>query len=236
MAKLKTGITGFDKLVCGIESASGILLYGPSGTGKAIFAMQFLWHGLQNGTTGSFDVMDKPFPRLRWYFKGFGWDIGPYGAQKKFLGVQAFSHLLDYSLEPRVIYFSLADFEEMQRIDKLLSAHKVTRFAAGDSSEHMFSLYDLIENQTIENWTVNSSYYDNIANIDICAAASSVDYMVTRARESAFKMAKNIIFFRLNETKEPFQMEMRIVKMEGVAHPLDWIPFEIAQTGIEFLD
>ena len=195
MTKLKTGIISFDKLVGGIESGSRTLLYGPSGTGKTIFAMQFLWEGLQNGETVSFDVMDKPFPRLRWYFNSFGWNIEPYEAQKKFIGIQAFPHFHEYPPDPRVIYFSLANFDEMKRIDKLLSAHKVTRFAAGDFSEHMFSLYDLIENQTVENWTVNWSYYDNLANIDICTAASSVDYAVTRARELAFKSANNIIFF-----------------------------------------
>ena len=236
MTKLQTGIKGFDKLVGGIESGSRTLLYGPSGTGKTIFAMQFLWQGLQNGETVSFDVMDKPFPRLRWYFKSFGWDIEPYEDQKKFIGIQAFPHFHDYPTDPRVIYFSLADFEEMKRIDKYLSDYKVTRFAAGDFSEHMFSLYDLIENQTVENWTVNWSYYDNMANIDICAAASSADYPVTRARELAFKTANNIVFFRINEAKEPIRREMRIVKMEGESHPLEWLPFQITKNGIEFLD
>ena len=75
MVKLKTGIKGFDSLVGGIESGSRTILYGPLDTGKTVFAMQFLWQGLQEGETVSFDVFDKPFPRLRWYFKTLGWDI-----------------------------------------------------------------------------------------------------------------------------------------------------------------
>ncbi|MFQ5821708.1 MAG: RAD55 family ATPase [Candidatus Heimdallarchaeota archaeon] len=236
MTKLKTGIKGFDAIVGGIESGSRTILYGPNGTGKTVFAMQFLWQGLQNGETVSFDVMDKPFPRLRWYFKSFGWDIEPYEEQKKFIGIQAFQHFHDYPSDPRVIYFSLDDFEEMKRIDKILSEHKVTRFAAGDFSEHLFGLYNLIENQTVENWTVNWSYYDNIANLDICTAASSADFNVIRARELAFKTANNLPIFRINEKTGKIRRELRIVKMEGEYHPLDWIPFEITKEGILFLD
>ena len=72
MAKLKTGIKGLDELIGGgIEQGSRNILYGPPGNGKTVFAMQFLWQGLQEGETVAFDVMDKPFPRLRVYFKSF---------------------------------------------------------------------------------------------------------------------------------------------------------------------
>ena len=74
MVKLKTGIKELDLLIGGIESGSRNILYGPPGTGKTVFAMQFLWQGLQNGETVAFDVMDKPFPRLMAYFKSFNHD------------------------------------------------------------------------------------------------------------------------------------------------------------------
>ena len=66
MAKLKTGIKGLDELIGGgIESGSRNILYGSPGTGKTVFAMQFLWQGLQEGETVSFDVMNKPFVDYR---------------------------------------------------------------------------------------------------------------------------------------------------------------------------
>ncbi len=79
MAILETGIRELDRLIGGgIQRGSRNILYGPPGTGKTVFAMQFLWQGLQNGEAVAFDVMDKPFPRLRSYFKSFGWDIESY--------------------------------------------------------------------------------------------------------------------------------------------------------------
>lgn len=232
--KLKTGIKGFDKLVGGIESGSRTILYGPPGTGKTVFAMQFLWEGLKNGESVAFDVMDKPFPRLRWYFKTFGWDIKPYEKEKKFISIQAFPHFEPYPKDPLVIYFSLDDFKEMQRIDKLISDHKVTRFAAGDFSEQLFALYELKYMLPVEHWTINWCYFDNIANIDIMTAGTQRDLAVQRATDLDFNTANNIIFFRLNE--KTFQREMRIVKMEGVQHPLEWLPFKITKKGIEMLE
>lgn len=230
MVKLKTGIKGFDDLVGGIESGSRTILYGPVGSGKTVFAMQFLWQGLQEGETVSFDVMDKPFPRLRWYFKTFGWDIAPYEQKKKFISIQAFPHFEPYPKDPRVIYFSLDDFEEMKRIDKLLSDGGVTRFAAGDFHEQFFSLYELKYMLPVENWTINWCYFDNIVNLDIMTAAAQKGMATQRAVDLDFGTANNIIFFRTNE--ETSQREMRIVKMEGHSHPLEWLPFKITEKGI----
>ncbi len=233
MAKLKTGVKKLDRLIGGIESGSRTILYGSPGTGKTVFAMQFLWQGLLEGETVSFDVFDKPFPRLRWYFKSFGWDIEPFEAKKKFISIQAFPHFEPYPKDPHVIYFSIDNFEEMKRIDKLLSDSHVTRFAAGDNSEHIFALYDLKYMLPVENWTVNWSHFDNIANIDIMTSATTKDPVLKRALDLDFNTANNIIFFRFN--KKTQQREMRIAKMEGCSHPLEWLPFKITKTGIAML-
>jgi len=233
MVKLKTGIKGFDQLVGGIESGSRTILYGPLGTGKTVFAMQFLWQGLLKGEAVSYDVMDKPFPRLRAYFKSFGWDIEPFEVKKKFISIQAFPHFEPYPKDPNVIYFSLEDFEEMKRIDKLISDHHATRFAAGDFSEQLFGFYELKYMLPVEHWTINWSHYDNIANIDIMTAATQKDQAIQRSTDLDFNTAHNLIFFRFNE--ETLQREMRIVKMEGTSHPLEGLPFRITNKGIEML-
>jgi len=72
MAKLETGIKGFDELIGGgIESGSRNTLSRPPKTRRTVFAMQFLWQGLQKEEAVFFDGMNKPFPRLRAYFKSF---------------------------------------------------------------------------------------------------------------------------------------------------------------------
>ncbi len=232
--RLKTGIEGLDRLIDGgIESGSRNILYGPLGTGKTVFAMQFLWQGLREGETVAFDVMDKPFSRLISYFKSFRWDIEPYIEKGKFIAIQAFPHFEPYPKDQRIIYFNLDDLKEMKRIDGLISERKVTRFAAGDFSEQLFSLYDLKYMETVENWTINWCHYDNIVNIDIMTAAAQKDSATQRATDLDLNKAHNIFIFRFNEEKSC--RELRIVKMEACAHALEWLPFEITNRGIEML-
>ena len=234
MKRLATGIDRLDDLIDGgIEAGSRNILYGPVGTGKTVFAMQFLWQGLQNGETVAFDVMDKPFPRQMSYFKSFGWDIEPYMERDKFIAIQAFPHFEPYPKAPRVIYFSLDDFEEMKRIDHLISEKGVTRFAAGDFSEQLFSLYDLKYMEPVEDWTINWSHFDNIVNVDIMTSASMKDIATQRATDLDLNKAHNIFFFRFNE--DTYRRELRIVKMEGCDHPLEWLPFRITDHGCELL-
>lgn len=231
--KLKTGIKQLDEWTGGIEAGSRNILYGSPGTGKTVFAMQFLWQGLQQGENVAYDVTDKPFTRLIMYFKSFGWDVEPYLEEGKFIAIQAFPHFEPYPKDSRVIYFDLENFEEMKRIDKIISNKHVTRFAAGDFSEHLFTLHDLNHMDQVENWTINWSHYDNIANIDIMTTATEKDLSTQRATDIDLNKAHNIFFFRFNENK--LQRELRIVKMEGCEHPLNWIPFRITSKGIELI-
>lgn len=235
MAKLRTGIDKLDLLIDGgIESGSRNILYGPPGTGKTVFAMQFLWEGLQEGESVAFDVMDKPFPRLRDYFASFGWNIKPYEKTGKFVAIQAFPHFEPYPKDPNVLYFSLDDFEEMKQIDSLLSEKGVTRFAAGDFSEQLFSLYDLKYMDPVEDWTINWCHFDNIVNIDIMTAATQKGPETQCATDLDLNKAHNIFYFRFNEERR--QRELRIVKMEGSDHPLGWLPFKITKKGFEMLE
>ena len=111
-----------------------------------------------------------------------------------------------------------------------ISEKHVTRFAAGDFSEQMFSLYELKYMQPVKDWTINWCHFDNI---DVMTAATQRDVATQRAADLDLNKAYNIFHFRFNE--ERCQRELRIVKMEGCAHLLDWIPFKITNKGIELL-
>jgi len=56
---------------------------------------------------------------------------------------------------------------------------------------------------------------------------------VVEVADLDLNVANNIILFRLNG--ESWQREMRIVKMEGTGHPLEWMTFKITSEGIELL-
>lgn len=231
----KTGISELDNLIGGIPRGSRNLIYGPPGSGKTVFAMQFLWTGLQQGETVSFDVFDRPWTLMREYFQSFNWDISKFEQNKKFIPIQAFPHPKEYPKDPYVKYFSLADFNTMQEIDLELSKAGVTRFVAGDNFEHVFTTLNEEQWMLIEHWTINWCYYDRITNFDIMTEAKEKDLITNRLIDFTFSLAHNIFRFRTIEVNGKFRRELRIEKMEGVSHPLDWIPFEISSQGIKLL-
>lgn len=228
-----TGIEGLDEIIGGIPRGSRSLLLGPPGSGKRVFAMSFLWSGLQAGETVAWDVYDRPWTQMRRYFQSFGWDITSYEKDSRFIPIQAFPHHGEYERDPYVRYFALVDFEEMKRIDLELSKAGVTRFVFGDSYEHIF--HELPEKNwhEIEQWTVNWCHHSRMTNFDIVHESRERDAFVNRLIDFTLMLANNIIRFRVREVNLRLQREFRIEKMECVSHPIDWIPFQITKKGIE---
>jgi KaiC/GvpD/RAD55 family RecA-like ATPase len=61
--------------------------------------------------------------------------------------------------------------------------------------------------------------------------ATERNMKIIEATELDLHVANNIIEFRLN--KETWTREIRIIKMEGNSHPLEWLPFKITAEGIQ---
>lgn len=75
--KAKTGIAGFDeKTGGGLPESRTTLLVGGPGSGKTIFALQFLMHGVEHeGQPGIFVAFEEAPARIMTNFESFGWDI-----------------------------------------------------------------------------------------------------------------------------------------------------------------
>jgi KaiC/GvpD/RAD55 family RecA-like ATPase len=237
MVKLEMGIKGFDELISdGIESSSRNNIRGPLGTGRTVFAMQFLWQGLQVESI-TYDVMDNPFPRLRADFNFFGWNIKPYEKTGRFIAIQAFPHFNPYPKDPKEMYYSLEDLYKIKRIDKPLLDKNLNLFVIGGFSEQILSSKDLEHMETVEDWSISCCHFYNIVNarahFDVMKTATQKEIATTRAIDLDKNKAHNILFSRSNE--ETHVRELRITKMEGSENLLDWIPFEITSKGIELL-
>jgi circadian clock protein KaiC len=77
-AKAPTGIVGFDEITDGgLPQGRATLLVGGPGSGKTIFAMQFLVHGAQKcKEPGIFVAFEESPKRLMANVEGFDWKIG----------------------------------------------------------------------------------------------------------------------------------------------------------------
>jgi circadian clock protein KaiC len=231
-----TGIAKLDHWIGGIPPGGRNLVYGPPACGKTVFAMQFLWAGLQAGETVSFDVMDRPWTHMRNYFRTFEWDIRPYETSGRLIPIQAFPHFKEYRPDPLVRYFALSDFDAMQQIDLELSQKGVTRFVAGDVSEQGLATMAESQRTLMEHWTINWCHYSSMTNMDVVTESQYRDAAANRFTDHAFYLAHNVFRFRTREVNGLYRRELRIEKMEGVVHPLDWLPFVITPHGIELTE
>jgi len=137
LEKVATGIVGFDEIAHGgIPKGRTSLLAGTSGSGKTIFAMQFLVGGVKNQEPAVFVTFEETPADIIRNMKGFGWDLQQMIDQKKFLFVDA-SPSEDESIE--VGQFDLGAFlaRILHAIDKI-GAKRV----ALDSVSALFPRYN----------------------------------------------------------------------------------------------
>jgi non-specific serine/threonine protein kinase len=74
--KIRTGISGLDEILQGgFPSNSIIAVFGPPGSGKSIFCMQFVDQGLKSGDSCIFLTTDRSPEEIKDIAKDFGWDL-----------------------------------------------------------------------------------------------------------------------------------------------------------------
>jgi len=83
--RIKTGISGFDKLLSGgFVKNSVSLLLGTPGTGKTIFSLAFLYNGVTKfNETGVYVTFEQPAQELEEQAMQFGWNLKKLQKKKK---------------------------------------------------------------------------------------------------------------------------------------------------------
>lgn len=89
--KALTGIQGFDQLLGGgLPQGRTILVVGGPGTGKTIFASQFIFNGIkQQAENGVFVSLDEGKVHFFREMQHFGWDFKKAEEEKKFVFIDA---------------------------------------------------------------------------------------------------------------------------------------------------
>lgn len=229
MDVLTTGIAGFDAATGGgLGRGTRTLLYGGPGTGKTVFAMQFLVAGLLDGNKCAYNVLDRPFGFIRQYFSSFGWDISTAEKGKQFFPLQGFAHDETFPREKGVSYLAANDLPALQKMVAGLTKKGITRYVCGDLSQTYFSVVKPDDLLAYHEWLLNWTYHSGVAALDI-VTATQVDVEGHKQWSFSLKAAQNVIQFRLQDGRR----EIRILKMEGAEHPLEWLSMEITARGME---
>ena len=91
VARIPSGIDGLDPVLHGgLPQRRLSLVTGTAGTGKTLFAIQFLAAGIaQHDEPGAFVTFEERAPALRRNFRSFGWDIAAWEEQGRWRFVDA---------------------------------------------------------------------------------------------------------------------------------------------------
>ena len=83
--RVPTGIPRLDSLMeGGLIQGSANMVTGETGTGKTIFALQFLWEGLKKGDTCIYITLEESPEDIKADALQFGWDLAEYESKGLF--------------------------------------------------------------------------------------------------------------------------------------------------------
>ncbi len=75
MELVKTGINGLDDIIGGLIHGRTYLVAGETGTGKTLFALNFLVYGALNNEPGIYLLVDEDYEDFIKGARSFGWDL-----------------------------------------------------------------------------------------------------------------------------------------------------------------
>ena len=214
--KLKTGVPGLDEIFKGgIREKSAVLISGGPGTGKTIFAMQFLEEGAKRGEAGLFLIYDSSEENLLTYADSLGINLRKY--------VQ--SGLVTIYKQPLL----LRKVPTLPSPLQLLKNKKIKRVAL--DSLTMFAYVHVADDKQYRSQII--SFLEHMKEVTLLATAeapgSNIDEADFRAEDFLFD---GVVFLTKVRQEAHFERVLHVSKMRGQEHILDIIPFTIGLKGI----
>jgi len=226
MEKSKTFIAGFDQLVeGGFPRGSSILLSGTPGTGKTIFALQYIYNGaLHSNEKGLYVALEESADNLRRQAKQFGWDIEK-------LEKQGLITLMDinprnvseYSVKEILKKIERGKYERLI-IDSLSALAVNTPNTLGSVNE----ITDIFIKRFMYNF-VSDIKSSNATALLISQAAE--EKKLSNDGVSEF-VCDGVVHFRFETLGGPYSRSLLVRKMREVKNDEDIHPLEISSKGI----
>jgi circadian clock protein KaiC len=225
--KIQTLIEGFDDISHGgVPTERTTIISGTSGTGKTLFALQFLYRGIVDfDEPGVFVTFEESPNDIKKNALSFGWDLDALINQGKLF-------LLDASPDPEgediVGNFDLSAL--IERIQYAIKKYAATRVAI-DSVTAVFQQYDAAP-------VVRREIYRLTARLKLLGVTT---VMTTERVEEYGPIARfgveefvsdNVVILRNVLEGERRRRTLEILKLRGTSHMKGEYPFTITPEGI----
>lgn len=225
--KLPTGISSFDIIAKGgLPEHRTTLLSGTAGSGKTIFAIQFLAAGIRDaGEPGAFVTFEESAADIRQNMRGFGWDLEQWEREGRFAFVDA-------SPDPHVEIIEAGGFD----LGALLARveHAVRKVGAKRVSvDSLGAIFSQFSDQSVvrrELFRIASAL-KAMGVTALLTAERTEDYgPVARFGVEEF-IADNVMVLRNVLDDESRRRTIEILKFRGTDHQKGEFPFTIVPDG-----
>jgi circadian clock protein KaiC len=218
--KISTGIKNLDKITNGGFVKSSInMIAGGTGTGKSIFAIQFLIEGLKKGEPCLYISFEEKKEEVYANMLRLGWDMEKYENQKKFF-------FLKYTPEKVKTMLDEGGGE----IETLILTKDITRIGMdsitaftslftkeAEKRDSILSLFELLRKWTS---TVLLTYEKD----------PSIEKKTSSMLEFEVDSIITLYSLRIKNKREKF---LEVFKMRGTKHSTEIFPFSIEKNGID---
>jgi len=218
--RIPTGIPGLDRLISnGFINKSINLVEGGSGSGKTIFAIQYLIEGLKKNEAVLYVTFEEKKESFFENMKKLGWDLEKAEKSNKFI-------FLEYS--PEKIKMMLD--EGGGAIESLVLRHKIKRLVIDSITS-----FNLLFDTDLEKRTANMGLFDIIRKWE-CTTLLTVQHDPAEKEEENVSLLEfetdGTILLYFKKVKNKRKRSIEIEKMRGTNHSTDIHTFKI-EKGIK---
>lgn len=229
LERVKTGIGAFDDLVMGgLPRGRTTIVGGTPGSGKTVFATQFLAHGVSiHGEPGVFVTFEESPDEIAANMASFGWDLGRWRAENKLAFVDASPREHDELV--------IGDFDLSALLSRIMHAANTVK-AKRIVLDSLTQLFDhFVANQaSVRRELLRLASALKRAGLTVLMTAErSREYgEISRHRIEEF-VADNVVILRNALERERRRRTIEVLKMRGSRHIEGEVPITLVeQQGI----
>ncbi|QOZ52988.1 circadian clock protein KaiC [Bradyrhizobium sp. CCBAU 53338] len=223
LERVKTGVEAFDDLVMGgLPRARSTVVGGTPGSGKTVFATQFLAHGIthfdENGVLVTFE---EPPADIEANMSGFGWDLAEWRKGGRLAFVDASPPPND---ELVIGDFDLAGLlSRIQHAAKSVNAQRVVLDSLTQLFDHFIGDPKILRRELFH---ISTALKKSGLTVLMTAERNSEYGEITRHRLEEF-VADNVVILRNVLYREKRRRTIEVLKMRGSHHVEGEAPFTL---------
>jgi KaiC/GvpD/RAD55 family RecA-like ATPase len=236
----ETGIKGLDDLLGGgLPKGRCVLVVGGPGSGKTIFAMQYLMNGAKKDERGLYITLDERPDHVKANMTSFGWDLDKLESQGKILLLDAtplrrtgrtISDVESHEVGLGVSLPELTLNSLIRTVHKIVEEEGIQRIAVDPITSMILRYHELPKRRRAV-----LLFFDALINTQCTSVVTSE--LRTGALDRGFAveefLSQGVILLHTLVHEGNVIKAIQIEKMRGIPHDTQMRPYRIGKDGLE---